>query len=795
MRVKPKQKIQALKNSERLTEVINISKDSITFKIFFEADPIELIDSSINFCEFKVYEERKNLTSKVKTKALSSVTALQKGTTRKIAAKDSDDRIIASGIVDLTKHIPNDRIAAIANGEPVRRRKKITFTDESDVDSLRLINSDPVIQPAADAVDVKSSLKSIFNRKMIDPAADINSSSFHAPAVNAARGVRVTSDKSKLSPKQIELRNALSKSSIASKRSLLEDEELNTIEIGFAVRMKKAQAKNLIVEISARAPSTFGKFGRPLQTIKTTIDFKRVYENHIIPTLAPTLQFTTVGTQRLMRIKQVDKNATSVAIFRKNTQSLASPGGHEYKRIANIAVKFGQETQIFDRPGQLGRSIYRVVPYNELQITSGEFSSAVAPGSSIVKQREEPDETTILAHETKDGMQIVAFNIPSEVISVRLLRRNVTIHEQKFTVPTTVKDGPQRSFGKLTSDIKMLDRPQRPDSFYEYKIVMINSYGEERESIRSCGTYYSGNSVDQEGYTFSTNAPQVSNGSVSFQVDAPTNQASLDLIYNLLSSQGLESQYANEIANNKQLLSKLVALEMLRFDTVTGLNESFGVIQTGIFNDNRTSQRSTNISPLVQGRRYVYQFRLLVRSPGTIFNDSSIQRIDLETGKSYSTNQKKFTSPNVTKTGTLASNSRQIQAITKGGLKFDAASSSSAEMIAGRTALTGQFEVTIPFSDTSLSNLTVEETQRGNVIRWNINEGLQKIDHVIVYAEYNGKLAPLRALHYHGSTQMLYLDDKLKASFNEINYYVQIVFDGFSQGQLVGPAAEFVNAT
>ena len=152
---------------------------------------------------------------------------------------------------------------------------------------------------------------------------------------------------------------------------------------------------------------------------------------------------------------------------------------------------------------------------------------------------------------------------------------------------------------------------------------------------------------------------------------APTNQASLDLVYNLLSAQGLESQYASEISNNKQLLSKLVALEMLRFDTTTGINESFGVVQTGIFNDNAGSQKAANVSSLIQGRRYIYQYRLLIRSPNTIFNDTSIQKTDLESGKSYSTDQKKFNSPRAIKRGTLASTSKQIQAITKDGLKFE----------------------------------------------------------------------------------------------------------------------------
>lgn len=795
MRVKPKQKIQALKISSRSAEVSNLTGSLVTFKIFFEADPMELIDSKVNFCEFKVYEKQKNLSSKVRVKALSSVAALHGATARKSAAKESSEQVIAQGIIDLTKSIPNDRIAAILGGEPARKRKKVTFTDDNDVDALQIINSEVIAPVARDSVDVKSSYRTTFSRMSRDPAAETNNANFHSPAVNAVRGVRTTSDKSKINPKQESLRSALTSKTTTTKRTILEDEELSTIEIDFPIRLRKSQIKEYTVEIIARAPASAGQLGRALQTISTTVDFRRTYENHIIPTVAPSLQFTSVGTQRLMRIKQMDRNGTSVSIFRKNTQSISEQGGRQYKRIANIPLKFGQETQMFDKPGQLGKSIYRVVPYNELSITSGEFSSAVAPGSYATKQRQELDEVTLLAYETGGGVQVSVFNIPNEVVSIRLLRRNVTTHERIFSISDTVQGGPARSFQRLSSELKIFDKPTRVDAVYEYKVALISMYGDEKESLKSCTIHFSGNAQDQEGYAFTTNAPQTTNSSVTFQVDAPTSQASLDLIYNLLGAQGLDAQYADEISRNKQLLSKLTALEMLRFDTITGLNESFGAVETGIFKDDVTSQKSANISPLVPGRRYIYQFRLLIRSPNTIFSDTTISKIDLETGKSFVTNQKKFNSPNVLKKGTLSSNARQVRSITKDGLKFDAAASSNAEMIAGRTALTGQFSIIMPFSDTNLSNVTVETTARGNVVRWNIIEGIQKIDHIVIYAEYNGKLAPLRALHFHGSTKMMYLDDRLKASPDEVKYYVQLVFDDFSQGQRIGPAEELIDAT
>lgn len=795
MRVKPKQKIQALQGSDRQVEVARIDGNLITFKMFFEVDPMEIIDSKINICEFKVYEERKVSKSKVKTKTLTSVSALQTATLRKLTARDATNQVIARGLIDLTKSIPNDRIAAIAAGEPVRRNKKVVFTDDKNEGAVGLVSSEAIERTPNDVADLKSSFKDVFNRKSRDPAADLNAADFHSPVVNATRGVRITSDVSKINSKQRAVRSALSSSSTNGKSSKLEQEELSTLQIDFPIKLRKQQAREYTVEIIARAPVRAGQTGRALQSIKIKANFQRAYENHIIPTKPPALQFTSIGTLRFMNIKQMDRNGASVVVFRKNTQAPVDPGGLKYNQLLNIPLKFGQEIQISDKPGQLGKSIYRVVPYNELSYTSGLFSSAVAPGSRISNRGSEADEATILAYETNGGVQVSVFNMPNEVVSVRLIRKNLTTNETEFSTPGTVVGGPIRSFSKLRADIKIFDRPARVDAVYEYKVVLINSYGEERQSIRSCIIYFSGNFQDQQGYTFSTSSPITSNNSVKFSVDALTNQASLDLVYKLLTAQGLDTQYASEITNNKQLLSKLVALEMLRFDTVTGLNESFGVVSAGTFQDDSTTRKAAGVSTLVQGRRYIYQFRLLLRSPSTIFNDSSINKLDLETGKSYSTDQKKFNSPNAIKRGTLASTSTQTQTVTKDGQKFDASSSSAAEMLAGRTALTGQFEVTVPFSETTLTNLTVESTARGNVVSWNVNEGLQKIDHIIVYADYNGKLAPINALHFCGTNKMVYLDDKLKATPDEVGYYVQLVFHDYSQSRRVGPGVEVINAS
>lgn len=780
MKIKSKPKKQIMSVSSRPAEVMRIEDDIVFFQVFFEIDPEAAIEEKVTTCNFRVYDERKLDPPKLKLKALEASSSFHRSASKKKSAISEISRAIFKGVVDLSKQIPNDKIAKILAGGPVRRKKRLKSESNSSLESKSVSNLDSSKHSDVEVdLSLKSSYLDLLHRKTKDPAQEINSASFHAPILSSVRGVRTTSDMSKIDKKLESVRASLVKISGNAVKSSFDGEDVTTIEIPFTVKIRKFQLKNYTVEVDSRN-----------QVLKFKVNFRDAFEKHIIPTQAPRLHLTNVGNYRVMKIKQEDKNSNSIAVYRK---SVTGNDEETFKKITTIPLLPGEEIQFTDRPSQSEKTLYRVIPFNELSISSGEFSSVVAPGIKSKNNKIEPDNLTLLASEVSGAVKVSVFNIPSEVIAIRLIRKNLTTHESSFTNLSNVLGGSLRKFDKTTSNIEFQDVPSRVSAIYEYKIVMIDSYGDERESQNRAIIHFSGDIEDQESYSLYSNSLRVGDAgslSVSFQVDAPTNQASLDLIYGTLIDAGLDSLYTDEIKSNKELFNKIVSLEMLRFDTVTGLNESFGVVKTGLFQDDSRSQRAANVSSLVGGRKYIYQFRLLVRAPGTIFSESSVSKNDLETGKSYPVLMKKFNSPVVLKKGTLTSNSKQLRVTSRASFKLDPAAGSASEMIQGRTALTGEVIVTVPHVDTDITDPSVEETVRGNVVRWKVNEGLQKIDHIIIFAEYNGKLAPLRALHFFGNDSMVYLDDRLKASLNDVSYYIQPIFQNFSQGRLIGPVKE-----
>ena len=788
MRVKPKQIVQVLSISERQPEVVRIFDDLVTFKVFFNLDAQSALESGLVICDFKILADKKIETQKLKVSSLESRFALSTASKRKSVSISKSNNTVMVGKIDITQHISNDKIMSISRGTPAKSHKiiKLVNNEESNASSIR-----PITSSLFDGVEKNDNLVLSYNADLLhrqgkDPAEKINSSPFHAPISSAIRGFSTTAGAPSLNGKAVQFRKSFVQNGKTSIKTMLENDDLKTLEIPFKLNLKKGKIGFYSVEINAMKESK-----KILQTIKFDIDLQRAFENFIIPTIAPNLLVTCIGSSNFVKIQQMDNNSSSVEVFRRNVSEKSGESNSPFVRITNIKLKKGDQTQFIDRGLQAGKCIYRAIPTNELSITSGEFSSVVINSRITKKRKVEPDTLTLLAFESESAVVITAYNIPNDIIALRLVRKNLTIKESSFSSPSTVVDGPLKSFSRTATDVLYKDLPTRQNAVYEYKFVMIDSYGDERESQRSSMIQFSGDIEAQEGRTLNVQPAKASTDQMSkvvFQISAPTDQASLDKIYSILADAGFDTYYVDEIKKNRELLNKISAFEVMRFDTTTGQNESFGAVKSGVFEDGPLTRKAASVSQLVPGRKYIYQFRLLLRSTSTVFNGIHISQTDLETGRNYSTDLKKFNSPLVLKRGTLSSTVKQQQTISKTGLKQDSSSNSDSELFEGRTALTGQAAVQLPSANTIISNLLVEETPRGNVIRWNVSQGSQNIDHVIIFAEYNGQRAPLRAVHYSGRSKMIFLDNKLEASSNEILYFVCPVFTDFKQGGLVGPA-------
>jgi predicted CoA-binding protein len=762
MKTQKNEQVQILSTSNTLHEIVDVKNGIVTFRIYFGFEFQSSVSNLITTCDYTVRNSEELAKSAVVISPLKSRNLL-----------NSPNRIktqpVKSGKIDLSKFLPNN----IATTKKIIKKKLI-------IDSSTAAVTTNSSQPADSITDVDSSadfdLSDIFYRELKDPADEINKIDHHIAIDKMMQGTDKRNNTTTNS--RVIASTSNSKSSTTTSGKKIITEETGIIDAHFDVNFKKSELKTYKVQISGGN-----------QQISFLLDLKKMYNEYIIPVHPPKLTVSRVGNKRIVEVQQVDKNCESVVVFKKSTTD------NSFKMLNTSSLKTRNTLKFIDDVF-MSPAIYRAISLNENFVGSGVFNSAIGKGDKNFRPSE-PDTLTLHTFENFDSVNISIYNIPKEVVSVHAVRRNLTSHEKNFVdinpVLNMKETGTGTSRANLTLskvDVDLVDKQVRPDSIYEYKVKMIDVYGNEKLSKANSIIHYEGSSSSVESNTLQISKLSVENNrSVSFFIESSNNDNSFNLIYDALITAGYDSFYLNEVKSNREQLKNLLAIEISRFDTTTGLNEYFGVTKIGNFSDSSTSRVNKNISQINAGRTYIYQLRLLTRSPSSLITGSTKQSADLETSKNYTINMKKFAGPTTLKRGSIASNSIQKGAIYKNGYILKRTESAESEFQKGRTSITSRVVVKIPASQTKISSANVSSTARGNIIHWSIQQGDQEIDSIIIYADCDGSFAPLKAVHQ-SATEQSFLDTKLNVSLDNVKYYLQIIYSNYTKGPMVGPLKE-----
>src|SRR6266571_1619355 len=96
-----------------------------------------------------------------------------------------------------------------------------------------------------------------------------------------------------------------------------------------------------------------------------------------LPPTVKTLLNNKVG-KTILSIKQEDKQAVGVSIFRKSINNHLTQIDSKYTFIDKIPIKSGDIKTFNDEYPNFNPVIYRVIPYNNSGIHSAEFSGIVS---------------------------------------------------------------------------------------------------------------------------------------------------------------------------------------------------------------------------------------------------------------------------------------------------------------------------------------------------------------------------------------------------------------------------------
>lgn len=479
-----------------------------------------------------------------------------------------------------------------------------------------------------------------------------------------------------------------------------------------------------------------------------------------------------------LEIKQEDPGATSVNIYKKIIPR-ASVLIDDYRLIGNFGLTVKEQAlnvQV-DKPVD-SPAIYRVIPVGDEGNISSEFTNVV-----VKPQHYKPNKAIALNTKSLDtGVEVEARSLPTEAISIMVMARDLTIHENDYRnvadVVTLVDEQTREA-----DNFSIIDDQVTPTHVYEYVSMIIYRDGTSEQAGNAVHEHVS---VHDGKVDITIKDLQVDNDddqpNVSFVVNSQILDTDVDIIKSLLEKQGIKEFFNDELMKQRDFFKDLIAHNIQRVNLTTGLREDFGTVTNEFFNDR--DQRTKNaVQPLRLGNNYRYEVSTLLRSPETLFEQFIKENVDTVTKKSYRFKPAKFLHPIALNRGTI---------VTATGLKTRFSKDAFAH---GRVGSTEYTEVSFNQDPASIVELQAANFDRHlNVVTWKLLGNTHQVDHFVIFKDEHGVRTALGKTHSEfpfGNVQ--YLHELTDHDTGEWTYVVIPIFNDYDMGDEVISNAVEIN--
>jgi hypothetical protein len=515
------------------------------------------------------------------------------------------------------------------------------------------------------------------------------------------------------------------------------------------------------------------------QTLKTVKHGKFV-KLLFTPVKAPTVkasQFRKVG-QNVLEINQIDPSATSVRIYRKVISSTQQFSLFKYKFAQEIPIRSRDRTVKFvDFTNNTSRIIYRVVSVGPTGIQGSEFSNVIAAPVRFrnTKKNDRHSFSVLLAKASEAGINIEVSSVTPGPIAVKVVRRDLTLHEKDFD--TAIPHIAEGSLTFLLADQNnketFVDRNVKTGHIYEYCAVLIYADGDEEFSSGCDIIEFLPLSVNTVRTV--TTTPQVRNTieglDIRFKIKSTINQGELDKVKALLEAQGLDGLFQEQLLNEKDKLQQLIAHKVERINLTTGQREQFATITTEEFSD-AENQEISGVSPIQSGHRYSYVVSTLLRAPETMFDEFEKKKMDSVLNKEYTFRPAKFLHPFTLKKGDIVTPASLKSNHAKGAFEFG--------NIGNVHIVTVSLEEILP----EISNAKVRKVgDRKNLVSWRIRGDKSVIDHFVIVQRRMRMEDIVGKAHAITDSDIIEFVDLLdEDETGEMTYKVVPVFNSYRRG-------------
>lgn len=463
--------------------------------------------------------------------------------------------------------------------------------------------------------------------------------------------------------------------------------------------------------------------GMSVDTVVKVLDLSKHLQIYYTPRKPPKVNCcaSEIASRVNLEIRQVDETATEVQIYKKSVW-ISSVELDEYTLIGTYPLTIQDQTLLVqvDKPLH-SPALYRVVPRGKQSIQGFEYTNVAIKPSRYTPNRS----VSLTALPVDIGIQIEIRHIPTSVIAIQFLRKNLTTFDSAFT---TVGD-----------DIALVSDDIRQSDFISVVDTGISANNVYRYVARLI--YGDGNSEDFGDATIEFIKPEpgavdtkienltVDNDThpnVTFTITTSTVDTNIDIIKRILEQQGIINHFEGDITAQRDELKQLIAHAVHRVDLTTGKREYFGVVTTTEFDDD-AFRKNQAISHLEYGHKYRYEIYPLLRSAETMFEQFVKSSSDPVTNKSYSWSPAKYLHPMTLTRGVLVSPAGSQQRYAKDQMAFG--------IIGAITTVEVSFDQDAVKIVDPVASVFDQTT---NVITWKTLGDLSQADHFIIFKEVHG---------------------------------------------------------
>ena len=553
-----------------------------------------------------------------------------------------------------------------------------------------------------------------------------------------------------------------------------------TIKVGMFV--KKSQLKgsgDFYVEIKI-----LNSRGNSLKITRNINHFQNV-SAYNTPRLAPHViisPYRRIG-KNSFEVKQVDKRATGIAIFRKHINPGANgiiKEGFKFIGSRQLSHLDGMQ-KIIDITDNSKIFNYRVLPLGAGGERGVRFTGVIAsaiptPGGKIIKRSLS---CGLSAEVGFIGINVTVRDIPPEPIGVKVAYKNMTLKDREYSEMHVV--GPDG--GALFQHVQLIDHSDdmrsyefilsSPKNKHDYKFVPVFVYedGDEEFSTRSADVKFKPLRAGILETSVET-TPVTSQGggrfNFTFDVNSSLIPTEFDVLRRALIEQNLDELFSDLIEGDRERVGEVITHGIVRTNVSSGESSYLGTHVSGEFSDNR-ARGKFGVPALETGQTYRYTIQPQINPPETLFANYMKTVTDIRTNKQYSYSPRKWRNPIILNEGTIVTNASRKLNHAENDLQLGAVSSPV------------YVNATMPVEFPVIDEIRAFQVDRDTVkISWSVTGNSKFIDHFVLTASKLDKVEVIGSVFDGSGTTDFFTYDDIESPGQEIFYAVRAFYNNYA---------------